>query len=42
MDTVESVWIAYDIRDPKRWRHVYRTVKGYGGRLQLSVCTGSA
>jgi CRISPR-associated protein Cas2 len=31
------VWIAYDIRDPKRWRKVYRIMKAYGGRLQLSV-----
>ncbi len=32
-----TVWIAYDIREPKRWRQVYRVVKGYGGRLQFSV-----
>jgi CRISPR-associated protein Cas2 len=32
-----TIWIAYDIREPKRWRKVYRIVKGYGGRLQFSV-----
>ncbi len=34
---MDVVWIAYDIRDPKRWRQVYRILRGYGGRLQLSV-----
>jgi len=29
--------VAYDISDPKRWRHVFRAMKGYGQRLQLSV-----
>lgn len=29
--------VAYDISDPKRWRHVFRTMKGFGQRLQLSV-----
>ena len=37
MSSVGTVWIAYDIRDPKRWRKVHRIMKGYGGRLQLSV-----
>jgi len=37
MAQTEVVWIAYDIRDPKRWRQVYRIMKGYGARLQLSV-----
>lgn len=37
MSTLRTVWIAYDIRDPKRWRRVYRIVKGYGGRIQFSV-----
>lgn len=29
--------VAYDISDPKRWRKVFRAMKGYGRRLQLSV-----
>lgn len=29
--------VAYDISDPKRWRRIFRTMKGYGQRLQLSV-----
>jgi CRISPR-associated protein Cas2 len=29
--------VAYDIRDPKRWRRVFRVMKGYGEWLQLSV-----
>ena len=29
--------ISYDISDPKRWRRVFRTMKGYGEWLQLSV-----
>lgn len=29
--------VAYDIADPKRWRRVFRTMKGYGQWLQLSV-----
>jgi len=29
--------VAYDIRDPKRWRRVYRLMKGYGRWLQLSI-----
>ena len=28
---------SYDIRDPKRWRRVYRIVNGYGERLQYSL-----
>ena len=28
---------SYDIRDPKRWRRVYRIVNGYGQRLQYSL-----
>jgi len=31
-------WIvAYDVRDPKRWRRVFRAMKGRGEWLQLSV-----
>jgi CRISPR-associated protein Cas2 len=37
MSERRRVWIAYDICEPKRWRKVYRIVKGYGGRLQFSV-----
>jgi len=30
-------FVAYDIRCDKRWRKVYRTLKGYGVWLQYSV-----
>jgi CRISPR-associated protein Cas2 len=29
--------ISYDISDQKRWRQVFRIMKGYGAWLQLSV-----
>jgi CRISPR-associated protein Cas2 len=29
--------VCYDIRNSKRWRRVYKTMKGYGEWLQLSV-----
>lgn len=29
--------VAYDIADQKRWRRIFRTMKGYGRWLQLSV-----
>jgi len=29
--------VAYDICDPKRWRAIFRTMKGYGDWLQLSI-----
>lgn len=29
--------VCYDIRDPKRLRHVHRTVKGYGAAWQYSI-----
>jgi len=29
--------IAYDIRDDRRWRRIYKILKGYGEWLQLSV-----
>ena len=29
--------VTYDISEPKRWRHVYRTMCGYGEWLQYSV-----
>ncbi|MFZ7127379.1 MAG: CRISPR-associated endonuclease Cas2 [Desulfobacterales bacterium] len=29
--------VCYDICNPKRWRKVYKTMKGFGDWLQLSV-----
>lgn len=29
--------VAYDISNPKRWRRVFKLMKGYGRWLQLSV-----
>ncbi|MDT8321442.1 MAG: CRISPR-associated endonuclease Cas2 [Xanthomonadales bacterium] len=29
--------VAYDISDVKRWRRVFRIMKGYGEWLQLSI-----
>lgn len=29
--------ICYDIRDPARWREVYRIVLGHGHRVQYSI-----
>ncbi|WHZ25377.1 MAG: CRISPR-associated protein Cas2 [Nitrospira sp.] len=29
--------VAYDIADPKRLRRVFKTMKGFGAHLQLSV-----
>lgn len=29
--------VTYDISDPKRWRKVFKIMKGYGEWLQLSV-----
>ena len=29
--------VTYDISDPKRWRKVFETLKGYGEHVQLSV-----
>lgn len=29
--------ITYDVTEPKRWRQVFRLMKGYGVWLQLSV-----
>jgi CRISPR-associated protein Cas2 len=38
MASEERVFIvAYDISDPKRWRRVFKLMKGYGRWLQLSV-----
>ena len=35
----EKYWylVCYDIRDQKRWRQVYKKLKGYGERLQYSI-----
>lgn len=32
-----SYLVAYDIREPKRWRRAYRILRGYGRRLQFSL-----
>lgn len=29
--------VTYDIRDQKRWRKLYKLMRGYGERLQYSV-----
>lgn len=29
--------VTYDIRDPKRWRQVFKTMKGFGEHWQYSV-----
>lgn len=29
--------VTYDIADPKRWRRIFKAMKGYGRWLQLSV-----
>jgi CRISPR-associated protein Cas2 len=29
--------VCYDIREPRRWRKVFRKMQGYGEWLQLSV-----
>ncbi len=29
--------VTYDIAEPKRWRRVFKSMKGYGYWLQLSV-----
>jgi CRISPR-associated protein Cas2 len=38
MRGADRLWIVtYDVRDPKRWRRVFRAMKGRGEWLQLSV-----
>lgn len=38
MRAADHLWIvAYDVSDPKRWRRVFKTMKGRGEWLQLSV-----
>lgn len=29
--------VCYDISDPRRWRRIFKTMKGYGVWMQLSV-----
>ena len=29
--------VSYDVRDPKRWRQVYKIMKGSGDHLQYSL-----
>lgn len=29
--------VTYDISSPRRWRHVFKTMKGFGQHIQLSV-----
>ncbi|MCL6626772.1 MAG: CRISPR-associated endonuclease Cas2 [Alicyclobacillus shizuokensis] len=31
------VLVSYDIGDPKRWRRVYKIMRGYGTHVQYSV-----
>lgn len=33
----QTFLVTYDIRDPKRLRQVFQTMRGYGDHLQLSV-----
>lgn len=38
MSTQERIYIvAYDIGDDRRWRRIFKLMKGYGRWLQLSV-----
>ena len=37
MATERLYIVAYDISQPKRWRRVFKTMKGYGHWVQLSV-----
>lgn len=39
MAAAEKRWriISYDVRDPKRWRRLYRVLRGYGHPIQYSV-----
>ncbi|GGJ05170.1 CRISPR-associated endoribonuclease Cas2 1 [Alicyclobacillus cellulosilyticus] len=31
------VLVSYDVSDPKRWRRVYKVMRGYGQHVQYSV-----
>jgi CRISPR-associated protein Cas2 len=35
----DRMWflVCYDIREPKRWRRIFRLLKGYGHSLQYSI-----
>ncbi|QQE74751.1 CRISPR-associated endonuclease Cas2 [Brevibacillus composti] len=33
----QYVLVSYDIGDPKRWRKVFKLMKGYGDHVQYSV-----
>jgi len=35
--TLNCYLVTYDISSPKRWRKVFRTMKGFGEHVQLSV-----
>ena len=37
MGTEHHFLVTYDVADPKRWRQVFKTMKGYGQWVQLSV-----
>ena len=37
MSTERLIIVAYDIRSPKRWRRIFKLMKGYGEWLQLSI-----
>jgi CRISPR-associated protein Cas2 len=39
LEHAEKRWylVGYDIRDPARWRQAYKTLKGYGERIQYSL-----
>ncbi len=37
MDQAHTYIVVYDIADQKRWRRVFRLMKGYGEWVQLSV-----
>ena len=31
--------VSYDISDPRRWRKVFKTMRGFGDHIQFSVFT---
>ncbi len=37
MTRERTVIVTYDIADTRRWRRVFKTMNGFGERLQLSV-----
>ena len=39
LEHAEQRWylVSYDIRDQRRWREAYKTLKGYGERIQYSL-----